>query len=193
MGSPSHSLATGCSTTAQAVEPFGTADLMIIATVELQNARMARLNAEAACGEMEELIEAVRRDYLAFVSGENDCRFSRKGSGHSAEMRDRHSFRALSRSGPRLAEGAEQFLVHELISSDDLFFDEDCVAAVEIGGKAAGLSHHQNAGSHIPRREIAFPIDIEPPSRHPRQIEGCGAKPAQSDDPLLDYGDLPAE
>jgi hypothetical protein len=35
--------------------------------LELRNARAARINAELACCEMEELVETVRRAHLAFV------------------------------------------------------------------------------------------------------------------------------
>jgi hypothetical protein len=54
---------------------WATAELASRADIELKNARVARLNAELACCEIEELAEAVRRDHLAFVRLTCDLRW----------------------------------------------------------------------------------------------------------------------
>lgn len=69
-------LATGDLATGDfAASGLATAELASRAAIELQNARKARLNAELACCEIEELAEAVRRDHLAFIRFTRDLRW----------------------------------------------------------------------------------------------------------------------
>ena len=69
---------------------------------------------------------------------------------------------------------------------------ENVVAAVEIGHKAAGFAHQKDARGHVPRRQIALPIGVEPAGGDIGEIERGGAEAAQPGEMLLRGGDFRA-
>ena len=64
------------------------------------------------------------------------------------------------------------------------------VAAVDVGDEAAGLAHQQDARGHVPGRQIALPIAVEPAGRDEGQVERGRAEPAQPRDLVLDGAKL---
>ncbi len=89
-----------------------------------------------------------------------------------------------------LLEKLQQFAVHGVVAGDDLALGENGVVAVEIGDEAAGFAHQDNARGHVPRRQVALPISIEPSGRDPGEIESGGAVTAQAGEMLLRGGDF---
>src|SRR5436853_43081 len=63
--------------------------------------------------------------------------------------------------------------------------------AIDVGDEAAGFAHQHETGRDVPRREVAFPIGIEPSRRDPGKIERGGPEAAQSGHPPLHCGELP--
>src|SRR5260221_879066 len=56
------------------------------------------------------------------------------------------------RPGSGLAGGLEQalqFAMHDLVAHEDIAFGEHLIAAVDVGGKAAGFADQQDAGRDI--------------------------------------------
>ena len=41
-----------------------------------------------------------------------------------------------------------------------------------------GLMYQEQASCRIPRRQVKFPITVEPSASHPREIQHCGSEPA---------------
>ena len=70
---------------------------------------------------------------------------------------------------------------------------EHGVVAFAIGDEAAGLAHQQDAGRHVPRRQVALPVDVEPSGGDPGEVERRGAEAAQAGDLLLDQRELAEE
>ena len=91
-----------------------------------------------------------------------------------------------------LLEQPQQFAVHGVVAGGDVALVRHGVAAVEIGDEAAGLAHQDHAGGHVPRRQIALPIGIEPAGGDPGEVERGGAEAAQPGEMLLRRGNLPA-
>src|SRR6266851_7859236 len=92
-----------------------------------------------------------------------------------------------------LPDQAQQRALHRLIARDDVGLSEHVVAAVEIGHEAARLAHDQQARRHVPGREVALPVGVEPAGGDPGEIERRGAEAAQPRDLLLDDGELRAK
>ncbi len=69
--------------------------------------------------------------------------------------------------------------MHRIVAGGDVALVENVVAALEIGHKAAGLAHEKDARGHVPGRQIALPIGVEPTGGDISEIEGGGAEPAQ--------------
>ena len=80
--------------------------------------------------------------------------------------------------------------MHGIVAGDDLSFGQDGVFAVAIADEAAGFTHQDHPGGDIPRRQIAFPIGIEPAGGDPGEVERRGAVTAQTGEILLRRGDL---
>src|SRR5712691_4541695 len=80
-----------------------------------------------------------------------------------------------------------------LVSGNDMALLKHGLAAVEIGDETAGLAHQQQPRRHVPRGEIALPIAVEPPRRHPGEIERSRSESPQSADLALYRRDLVAE
>ena len=66
-------------------------------------------------------------------------------------------------------------------------------AAIEVAHESAGLAHQQDAGRHVPRRQVALPVGVDATGRDPGEIERRRAEAAQSGDLLLDHLELLAE
>ena len=50
------------------------------------------------------------------------------------------------------------------------------IAAVEVGDKAAGLAHQDDARRHIPGLKVALPVAVEPAGGDPGEVERGGAE-----------------
>jgi hypothetical protein len=51
----------------------------------------------------------------------------------------------------RLAQEAQQFAVHGLVTGDDLTLGKNCLAVVQIADEPACLPHQEYPGRHVPR------------------------------------------
>ena len=49
-----------------------------------------------------------------------------------------------------------------------------------VRGPSAGFPDEKNPGCHVPRLEAELPVSIQPPGRHPGEIEGGGPESANS-------------
>src|SRR5262245_3361693 len=105
-----------------------------------------------------------------------------------AYPRREHTGRGGSSPCSCASDQAQQLAMNSLITDDNMAFAEHVLAAVEIGGKAAGLAHHENAGRHVPGRDVALPKTVEPAGGDPGEIEGGGAETTQARDLVLNRG-----
>src|SRR5262249_46585430 len=74
----------------------------------------------------------------------------------------------------RLARGLEQalqFALHRLVADHDIALAEHRVAAVDVGGKAAGLADHDDARRDVPGRDVLLPVAVESARCHIGEIE----------------------
>src|SRR5215470_14996079 len=93
----------------------------------------------------------------------------------------------------RRPQQALQLMMHRFVTGHDMALGEHLIAAVDIGDVPARLAHQQNARRDVPRRDVAFPVGIEPAGRDPGEIEGSGPETAQAGNLVLDRGEFPAE
>src|SRR6478735_11099511 len=66
---------------------------------------------------------------------------------------------------------SQQLAVDVLIAHEDAAGFDHVVASDEIGDETAGLAHQRDPPRHIPGREAAFPIGVDPPGGDPSKIE----------------------
>src|SRR5688572_27156097 len=71
-----------------------------------------------------------------------------------------------------------EFFLKLLVARCDMPLDEHCIPAIEVSDEATRLAHHQQAGRHVPRRQVALPVDVEPAGRDRSEVERGGAESA---------------
>src|SRR5262245_55176504 len=85
---------------------------------------------------------------------------------------------------------AQKLTMNRLITDDNMTFAEHILAPLKVGGEAACLAHHENAGRHVPGRKVALPKAVEPAGGDPGEIEGGGSETTQARDLLLNRGEF---
>src|SRR5215472_11837648 len=83
-----------------------------------------------------------------------------------------------SRPSRRIDE-AYELAMHRLVAGHHVAADPGRVGAVEVGNEPARLAHQDRSRRHIPRREAALPEAVEPPGRHPGEVERGRAEATQ--------------
>src|SRR4030088_1796337 len=63
---------------------------------------------------------------------------------------------------PRLLQRPQQLAVERVGAGNDSSGLEHVLAAVEIGDEASGLAHQCDSRRHVPGREAALPVGVEP-------------------------------
>ena len=83
-------------------------------------------------------------------------------------------------TGCGVFEGWNKTSVDLAIGCDDTARREHVVGPVQVACHAAGFTHQDDAGGHVPSFEVAFPKGVETPCCNPGKIDCCRAGAADA-------------
>src|SRR4051812_342357 len=78
-----------------------------------------------------------------------------------------------------LSQEPHELALNHLVAGDHVTGHIRRFAALEISAIAAGFAHDDEAGRDIPGPEIALPIGVKAPRRHPGEVERRRPETAQ--------------
>src|SRR5258706_8512423 len=79
-----------------------------------------------------------------------------------------------------IVDALEEFTVNGLIATNNRPALEHCLTSLGVGYISTSFPDKDDARRHVPGLDVALPIAIEPPLRHPGKVYGRGAGSADA-------------